>query len=156
MMRIGVFCSLVSVLLLAGCASQQRSSTVSTQSTSVAQTTRDGVMVHVKSGPDDPHAVLMALQMAKVMSVDHDVLVYFDTHAIPLVLKDAPDVKYAQFAPLSEALGTLVARDVPLLACPGCLKAHGNEPKDLAVGVTVAKKEKFFNFTAGRIVTLDY
>jgi hypothetical protein len=42
------------------------------------------------------------------------------------------------------------------MACPGCLKAAGKSPEDLAPGIEVADKERFFSFTKGRIITLDY
>jgi hypothetical protein len=31
---------------------------------------RDGVFVHISHGPDDPHRVLMGLQMARIMAED--------------------------------------------------------------------------------------
>jgi hypothetical protein len=42
------------------------------------------------------------------------------------------------------------------MACPGCLKNAGKTPEDLRPGITVADKDKFFNFTKGRILTLNY
>jgi hypothetical protein len=42
------------------------------------------------------------------------------------------------------------------LACPGCLKAAGKTESDLMEGVKIADKEMFFNFTTGRILTIDY
>jgi hypothetical protein len=42
------------------------------------------------------------------------------------------------------------------MACPGCLKAAGKTPADLAAGIQVANKDKFFSFTSGRVITLDY
>lgn len=43
-----------------------------------------------------------------------------------------------------------------LIACPGCLKAAGKTPADLAPGIQVADKKALFNFTKGRILSLDY
>lgn len=42
------------------------------------------------------------------------------------------------------------------MACPGCLKALGKTPKDLKKGVILADKDKFFNFTSGRVITMNY
>jgi predicted peroxiredoxin len=117
---------------------------------------RDGVVVHVSHGTDNPHRLLMALSMATMMSEDHDVLVYFDITGVEAVLKDAGDVTYAQFTPLQAQLTELRRRGVTLMACPGCLKAAGKTAADLAAGVQVADKAAFFSFTKGRIVTLDY
>jgi predicted peroxiredoxin len=98
----------------------------------------------------------MALSMAAMMSEDHDVLVYFDIKGVEVVLKDAKDVKYSHFTPLKAQLAELQRRGVTLMACPGCLRAAGKTAADLGAGVQVADKAKFFSFTTGRIVTLDY
>ncbi len=50
--------------------------------------------LHVRSGPDDPHAVLMALRMATLMVNERDVLVYFDLKGVQVVLNDAPDITF--------------------------------------------------------------
>ena len=50
---------------------------------------RDGVFVHIRSGPDHPHAVLMGLHMARMMSDEKDVLVYVDVAGIGVVVADA-------------------------------------------------------------------
>lgn len=117
---------------------------------------RDGVFIHVSRGPEDPHRLLMALRMAEIMADDRDVLVYFDIHGIDAVLKDAPDVQFEPFPSLAAQLKTLREKKVALLACPGCLKAAKKTEADLAEGVSVAAKDRFFDFTRGRILTLDY
>jgi predicted peroxiredoxin len=117
---------------------------------------RDGVLIHISHGKDDPHRLLMALNMASIMADGHDVLVYFDIKAVDVVLKDAEDVSYSHFKPSSAQVSELKRRGVPLMACPGCLKAAGKSAGDLAAGVQLADKDKFFSFTKGRILTLDY
>ena len=117
---------------------------------------RDGVFIHVSHGKEDPHRVLMALEMANIMSEDHDVLVYFDIQAIGVVLKDAEDLTYAQFPSSKKQLSTLPQKGVLLMACPGCLKAAGKTADDLMSGIEVADKKRFFSFTKGRILSLDY
>lgn len=121
-----------------------------------AADSRDGVFIHISHGPEDPHRLLMALQMAGMMADDHPVLVYFDIKAVQAVLKDARDVQYAHFPSLKTQLAELAKKGVTLMACPGCLKAAGKSPADLAPGVQAADKAQFFNFTSGRILTLDY
>lgn len=121
-----------------------------------AAETRDGVLIHVTHGTDDPHRVAMALNMASMMSADHPVLVYFDIKGIEVVLKNATDISYAQFPSSAEQLPALVKQGVTLMACPGCMKAAGKTPEDLAAGIKVADKAVFFSFTAGRIIVLDY
>ena len=46
----------------------------------------------------------MALEMANIMSEDHDVLVYFDIQAIGVVLKGAEDLTHAQFPSSNQQL----------------------------------------------------
>jgi len=42
------------------------------------------------------------------------------------------------------------------MACPGCMAVMGVTEDMLLDGVIVANKNKFFNFTKGGILTLDY
>lgn len=117
---------------------------------------QDGVFLHISNGPDNPHRVLMALKMAELMAADKDVLVYFDIKGIEVVLADAQDISYTEFPSSKAQLAALIELGVPLYACPGCLKAAGKTPEDLAEGIQVANKDAFFDFTDGRILTLDY
>lgn len=117
---------------------------------------RDGVFVHISHGSDDPHRVLMGLQMAVLMSEDRDVLVYFDIKGIDVVLQDAEDFTYSHFPSSKTQIQKLLSKNVPVMACPGCLKAAGKMPEDLMEGIQVADKAKFFDFTKGRILTIDY
>ena len=98
----------------------------------------------------------MALKMATMMSMDKDVLVYFDIKGIEVVLKDAKDITYPTFPSAQESLKTLIDKGITVFACPGCMKAAGKTADDLMPGVKVAEKEAFFNFTKGRILALDY
>ena len=117
---------------------------------------KDGVFIHITRGTGDVHEVMMALMMASKFSDSHDVLVYFDIDGIEVVLKDAPDLEMKPFGSSHDLLDELVDEGVTLLACPGCLKVAGKSPSDLRSGVIAAEKEKFFDFTDGRILTLDY
>ena len=148
-MRTKLFFIMMGIILMPGCASAP-------EVPDSQETAADGVFVHISHGSDDPHRVAMALNMAAIMSEDHNVLVYFDIKGVEVVLKDAPDISFAQFPGSKAQLETLTARGVTLAACPGCLEAAGFSSDDLAEGVTVAEKDRFFNFTEGRILTLDY
>jgi predicted peroxiredoxin len=118
---------------------------------------KDGVFVHITRGTDDPHRVLMGLKMAELMlEGGKDVLVYFDINGPAVVLKGAPDLTFSGFPSSKEQLDMLIKKGVTVCVCPGCLSAAGKKPEDLMEGVKIAKKEDFFNFTAGRILSLDY
>jgi predicted peroxiredoxin len=123
---------------------------------SVSEAIRDGVFIHITESYNDPHRVLMPLKMAVLMSKDKDVLVYMDIHAVELLVKGAKDLNFADFESAQTYIKDLVANKVGVYACPTCLKIAGYNPEDLMEGVQVAQKDKFFNFTEGRIITLDY
>lgn len=117
---------------------------------------KDGVFIHISHGSDDPHRLLMALNMAKIMADDHDVLVYIDIKGVDAVLKDAPDITYSHFPSSRTQFSALLKEGATLMVCPGCLKAAGKSREDVADGIQIADKNAFFDFTKGRILTLDY
>jgi len=55
-----------------------------------------------------------------------------------------------------EIFERLLDEGVTILACPACMEVAGIEESDLRKGVEMAEKETFFDFTKGRILTLDY
>ena len=117
---------------------------------------RDGVFYHISSGTDDPHKVVMALKQAVMMAEDKDVLLYFDIKGIEVVMSEMPDISYPTFPTSRESLQKLMDKGITIFACPSCLNAAGKSEADLLPGVKLAEKEMFFNFTKGRILTLDY
>ena len=120
------------------------------------QNVRDGVFIHITQCYDDPHSVLMPLKMATIMAEDKDVLVYMDIHAVHLLVKNAEDIEFADFESAHTYIRKLLDMKVEIFACPTCLGIAGYEPSDLMEGIQVAQKDRFFNFTKGRIITLDY
>ena len=116
----------------------------------------DGVFIHISKGAEDTHAVLMALMLADKFSTTNDVLVFFDKNGIDMVVNDAPNLKMDAFDPSDEIFERLVNRGVEILACPACMKVAGVEKENLRNGVKLAEKERFLDFTEGRILTLDY
>jgi len=117
---------------------------------------KDGVFIHITECYDDPHRALMPLKMATMMAADKDVLVYMDIHAVHLLTKDSKDLNFADFESAHTYIKRLISMNIGVYACPTCMKIAGIEPADLMEGVQVAQKDKFFNFTKGRIITLDY
>jgi len=122
----------------------------------IENSNRDGIFIHITQCYDDPHSVLMPLKMAVMMASDKDVLVYLDIHAVQFLTKDAKDITFADFESAHTYINQLAAKGVGVYACPTCMKIAGIEPEDLREGVQVAQKDKFFNFTKGKIITLDY
>ncbi len=153
---------LVAIATLAACKNQEgpKESTdhagMTTDSVASCCSSKDGLLIHLSSGYDNPHKVLMALKMASMMAMDENVLVYVDIKGVDLLLKTSKDLTYKDFPTLYELLDKLAEEKVTVMACPSCLKAAGYTPEELRPGVIVAEKDKFFNFTKGKIVTLDY
>lgn len=117
---------------------------------------RDGVFIHITESYNDPHRVLMPLKMAAMMANDKDVLVYNDMKSVELYVKNAKELKFADFESVEFYVKQLVEKNVGVYVCPSCLKIAGFTEADLIDGVKIAQKDKFFDFTKGRIITLDY
>lgn len=122
----------------------------------VSEPARDGIFIHITEGYDDPHRVLMPLKMATMMAEGKDVMVYMDIHAVELLVRDARDLNFEDFESARTYIKQLNDKGIGVYACPTCLKIAGFEPADLMEGVQAAEKDAFFNFTEGRILTLDY
>ncbi|MCF8381004.1 MAG: DsrE family protein [Bacteroidales bacterium] len=146
-------------LFLVSCdqiAEQQLDSSGEKQTLADVESIRDGVFIHITEGANDPHRVLMPLKMATLMASDKDVIVYMDIHAVELLVKGAKDLSFADFESFQTYIKQLTDANVGVYACPTCLKVAGFTPEDLLEGVQIAQKDKFFDFTKGRILTLDY
>ena len=98
----------------------------------------------------------MPLKMAVLMSTDKDVIVYLDIHSVEMCVKGARDMIYADFESFQTYIKQLSEKNIGVYTCPTCLKVAGYSPEDLVEGIQVAQKDKFFNFTKGCILTLDY
>lgn len=132
---------------------QNSSAGMETESTAAV---KDGIFIHITQSYNDPHRVLMPLKMATLMAEDKDVLIYMDIHAVELLVKDAEDLTYEGFDSLETYLDQLLGMGVEIYACPTCLKVAGFETGDLKKGIKPADKNRFFSFTEGRILTIDY
>lgn len=116
----------------------------------------DGAFIHISKGSEDTHDVLMALMLADKFSTTNDVLVFFDKQGIEMVTREAPNLIMEPFDSSDDILARLVDLEVTILACPACMQVAGVTEEDLREGVQVAEKEMFFDFTEGRILSLDY
>jgi len=121
-----------------------------------AEKKTDGAFIHISEGADEPHDVLMALMLADKFSTSNDVLVFFDKDGIDMVVENAPNLEMDPFDASDEVFARLLASGAEILACPACLKVSGYSEADLRDGVKIAEKERFFDFTEGRILSLDY
>jgi predicted peroxiredoxin len=150
---------IISGLLIISCNQNSEQATPSKTNTEIVPfgpSERDGVFIHITESYNDPHRVLMPLKMATIMADDKDVIIYMDIHAVELLVKGAKDLTFADFESAQTYIKQLIDKKVGIYACPTCLQIAGFKPEDLMDGVQVAMKDKFFSFTKGRIITLDY
>lgn len=144
---------ILAMLAITGC---QGNRETTTDAVAPVAEVRDGVFIHITQCYDDPHRVLMPLKMATLMAEDKDVIVYLDIHAVNLLVKGAEDIQFADFESAHTYINKLIGMNVGVYACPTCLNIAGFKPEELMDGVQPAQKDKFFSFTKGRIITLDY
>ncbi len=69
---------------------------------------KDGIFLHISSGYDNPHKVLMELKMASMMFMDKDVIVYIDIKGVEMLVKTSKDMKFNDFPTLFELLYILI------------------------------------------------
>jgi predicted peroxiredoxin len=117
---------------------------------------KDGVFIHVSSGLENPHKVLMALTMGLRMAADHDVYIYMDVNAVNVVLNNSKSLEMPKFEPSKILIDKILAKGVKISVCPTCLEVANKSQYDLMKGIIIANKDDFFDFTQGRILTLDY
>lgn len=126
------------------------------ETTVKADSPRDGIFIHITSSYDNPHRLLMPLKMAVMMAEEKDVLIYMDIEAVKILVKGAIDIEHPEFESALTYIQKLSKLGVGIYACPTCLKVAGYSTDNLMEGILVANKDKFFNFTKGRIISLDY
>lgn len=148
--------TLITIIFLSSSCCTSNSDSKAPLKTAEVVEARDGIFIHLSSGPEEPQRVLMALSMAKMMSDDKEVLVYIDIKGVFTVLKDAPDVTFKEFPSSLTLLNELKEKGVKVIVCPGCLKAADKTSDDVMEWVQIANKDKFFNFCDGKIISIDY
>jgi len=117
---------------------------------------RDGVFIHISSGFDNPHKVVMALTLALKMAEDYNVFVFLDINAPEVVLTNSKSIEMKKFEHSKILITKLLEKNVKIAVCPMCLEVLNKTQFDLMRGIELAEKEKFFNFTNGRILSLSY
>jgi predicted peroxiredoxin len=154
-MKIHNLLLIVFLMTLVSCGNTEKPEIVDLVESS-QQTFKDGIFLHISSGYDNPKKVLMALSLANKMAESKDVCLFFDIDGVYLLTKTAEDMQMENYMSLHEAINKLVEQNVIIMACPMCTKAAGIAPEDYKEGIIIAEKEKFFDFTKGRILSLDY
>lgn len=133
------------------------SNTKSDEDISAHEVMKSKLMVHISSGVDEPHSVMMGLQKAlKANEAGTDVFVFMDVKATDLALKTT-DIKFADFPPSQELIATLIDKGVEVYVCPHCLMVNGDKMTDVQQGIKELTMEAMINFSKdASLITLDY
>lgn len=122
----------------------------------IQQQEKEGLFLHISTSYDNPHRLLMPLKMASLMAQDKAVLIYMDIEAVKILVKNSKDITHPEFESAHTYIKKLLEMGVEIYACPTCLKVAGYTTEDLMDGIKPANKDRFFNFTKGRILSLSY
>jgi len=164
-MRISKILLLLLIISFVGSIGQTKSSSKSKTTKAKEETVqyvppppppKDGVIIHISSGLDSPTSVLAGLTKALKMSDRYDVYVFFDVNGPEVVLSSSKSLEYKKYEPSKLIITKLIDKGVPIAACSMCLEMMNRTQFDLMKGVRLANLEDFFDFTKGRILTLDY
>ena len=117
---------------------------------------KEGLFLHITTSFDNPHRLLMPLKMATLMAQDKSVLIYMDIEAVKILVKNSKDITHPEFESAHTYINKLLEMGVEIYACPTCLKVAGYKIEELMDGIKPANKDRFFNFTNGRILSLSY
>lgn len=90
------------------------------------------------------------------MAQEKAVLIYMDIEAVKILVKNSKDITYPEFESAHSYIKKLLEMGVEIYACPTCLKVAGYKTEELMDGIKPANKDRFFNFTKGRILSLSY
>jgi predicted peroxiredoxin len=122
----------------------------------VQQQEKEGIFLHISTSYDNPHRLLMPLKMATLMAPEKAVLIYMDIEAVKILVKNSKDIAHPEFESAHSYIKKLLEMGVEIYACPTCLKVAGYKTEELMDGIKPANKDRFFNFTKGRILSLSY
>jgi len=122
----------------------------------VQQQEKEGIFLHISTSYDNPHRLLMPLKMATLMAQEKAVLIYMDIEAVKILVKNSKDITHPEFESAHSYIKKLLEMGVEIYACPTCLKVAGYKTEELMDGIKPANKDRFFNFTKGRILSLSY
>ncbi|MEW6508015.1 MAG: peroxiredoxin [Bacteroidota bacterium] len=127
-----------------------------TQHVPPPQPPKDGVLIHISSGTENPQKVLMGLTMGLKMADDRDVFIFMDIDAVNVVLISSKSLELPKFESSKILIDKILNKGIKIAVCTMCLEAINKTQYDLMKGIKFVNKDDFFDFTQGRILTLNY
>jgi predicted peroxiredoxin len=139
-------------LLLAGCTQDGQSVGSSSESDGAAP-----IFFNITSGPDDPHPVTMALQLAgHALDDQRDVVLFFNVRGVDIPTVHLADTLSFGDRPIKEMLAGLIERGAEVHVCPHCMAALGVEAADLIDGARVTTRDLLFAHLQGNTAVFTY
>jgi len=115
------------------------------------------LMVHISSGVDEPHAIMMGLNKAlKAREAGLDVFVYADVKATDIMLAKT-DIAFADFPSSQKLVNQLIDSGAQVYVCPHCLMVNGGKMNEVIPGVRELTMDNMISFmNEGGVTALDY
>jgi sulfur relay (sulfurtransferase) complex TusBCD TusD component (DsrE family) len=112
---------------------------------------------NITSGPDDPHPVTMALQLAgHALDDQRSVVLFFNVRGVHVPTAQLPDTLAFGDRPIKEMLVSLMERGAEVHVCPHCMAALGVESTDLLPGAQVTNRGMLFSHLTGNTAVFTY
>lgn len=141
------------MIVLTGCAAEQKGDRTIAPCEAGSAT----VVFNITSGPDHPHPVTMALQLAgHALDDDRRVVLFFNVKGVAIPTKQLSPALAYHDKPIKGLLAKLMERGAIVLVCPHCMKAESIAADQLVEGAQVADREKLFGRIGGNTVVFTY
>jgi len=138
--------------ILVGCAQSDTSGRAIANSSEPAP-----MFFNITSGPDDPHPVTMALQLAgHSLDDNRSVVLFFNVRGVHIPTGQLSDTLAFGDRPIKEMLSALIQRGAEVHVCPHCMAALGVEATDLIEGAQVTNRESLFSHLNGNTAVFTY
>ncbi|MFC1639434.1 DsrE family protein [Gemmatimonadota bacterium] len=138
--------------VLAGCAQAGTAGNPDTDSANAAP-----IFFNITSGPDDPHPVTMALQLAgHALDDNRSAVLFFNVRGVHIPTTQLPDTLAFGDRPIKEMLVSLMERGAEVHVCPHCMAALGVEAADLISGAQVTNRDMLFAHLNGNTAVFTY
>lgn len=130
----------VASLASSGCGVQAASTTEAHKVETAPAPGKAPILVNITSGKENLHAVSMGLNLAHMAAAaGHRVVVFLNVEAPVFATKDlGADVRFADFTPVSELLGQVMAKGGKVVVCGHCAAIQKVDKTQLREGVLVS------------------
>jgi len=112
---------------------------------------------NITSGPDNPHPVTMALQLAGHSLDDgREVVLFFNVQGVHVPTNELSETLAFGDEPIKMMLAGLIERGAHVHVCPHCMAALEVEEADLVEGAQVTTRESLFAHVHSNTTVFTY